>query len=106
MGGELGSMSIFERWARALALTFVPCVAVGGTAALVYGEPGYLYVSLGLGIILEIYAAFAMLLDSAGLPGGVIVGSVAFFPVSLIALVLFRHQIGLDDLLAGRPKHT
>ena len=94
-------MSLYETWARALAWTFVPCVVVGGSAALVYGRPEFLYYSLALGLILEVYAAFAMLLDRAGLPGGVIVGSVAFFPVSLVALFLFRREIGLDDWLRG-----
>ncbi|HEV3231328.1 MAG TPA: hypothetical protein VG245_03640 [Candidatus Dormibacteraeota bacterium] len=91
-------------YARAVAWTLVLCLIAGGIASLVAQNTAFLYFALGLGVVLEVAAGLAMLLDSVGAPGGLIVGTVLFFPVSMIALayLFFFRQDLVDEWFARR----
>ena len=86
----------WREWFWAAAWTFLLCAVVGLSAALVANRPEFFWYSLGLAVILEGAAGIAMALDWLGMPGGLIVGTVLFFPWSLGALLLFRKEIPWD----------
>lgn len=83
----------WKAWLWSAASTFLLCGIVGALAGLVTHRPEFLYYSLGLALILEVAAIIAMILDSFGMPGGLIVGVLLFFPWSLLALLLFRKEV-------------
>jgi hypothetical protein len=92
----------WREWFWAAAWTFLLCAVVGLSAALVADRPEFFWYSLGLAVILEGAAGIAMALDWLGMPGGLIVGVVLFFPWSLGALLLFRKEIPWARWKEGR----
>ncbi|HEV1998736.1 MAG TPA: hypothetical protein VGR61_11480 [Candidatus Dormibacteraeota bacterium] len=86
----------WREWFWAAAWTFLLCAVVGLSAAFVADRPEFFWYSVGLAVILEVAAGIAMALDWMGMPGGLIVGTVLFFPWSLGALLLFRKEIPWD----------
>jgi hypothetical protein len=98
----MGEPIPWREWFWAAASTFLLCPVVGLSAALVADRPEFFWYSLGLAVILEGAAGVAMALDSLGMPGGLIVGVVLFFPWSLVALVLFRKEIPWDQWREAR----
>ena len=89
----MGDPIPWREWFWAAAWTFLLCAIVGLMAALITNRPEFFWYSLGLAVILEGAAGIAMALDWMGMPGGLIVGVVLFFPWSLGGLLLFRKEI-------------
>jgi|GEM_PF-2492266 len=89
----MGDPIPWREWFWAAAWTFLLCAIVGLMAALLTNRPEFFWYSLGLAVILEGAAGVAMALDGMGMPGGLIVGVVLFFPWSLGGLLLFRKEI-------------
>jgi hypothetical protein len=92
----------WREWFWAAAWTILLCAVVGLSAALLADRPEFFWYSLGLAVILEGAAGIAMTLDWLGMPGGLIVGVVLFFPWSLAGLLLFRKEIPWDRWREGR----
>ncbi|GAC1578456.1 MAG: hypothetical protein NVS3B24_10880 [Candidatus Dormibacteria bacterium] len=89
----MGDPIPWREWFWAAAWTFLLCAIVGLMAALITNRPEFFWYSLGLAVVLEGAAGVAMALDWMGMPGGLIVGVVLFFPWSLGGLLLFRKEI-------------
>ena len=83
-------------WVVSALGTLALCAFAGFVAYLVSRRIELFYFAMGLGVVLEVAALMAMVLDSFRVPGGLIVGTVVFLPWSLVALAymaVFRRDV-------------